>query len=621
MTSPEPKQSRPAALADIHVSTDGDDANDGAPAHPLRTISAAANIAQPGALITIHAGTYRERVDPPRGGTSDGQRIVYQAAPGEIVEMKGSEVVKGWVKMENNVWSVSLPNAFFGNFNPYSDLIRGDWFTGKGRKHHTGAVYLDGLWLSEAASLAEVMKSSEPVLLWFAEVDVEKTTLWARFGSADPNEQEVEINVRQTIFYPSKTGVNFLTVRGFVMRHAATPWAPPTAEQIGLIGTNWSKGWIIENNTVSHSMCCGITLGKYGDAWDNTSANSAEGYDQTIARALLKGWDREMIGSHIVQNNTISDCEQGGIVGSLGAIFSRIIGNHIFDIWKRRQFQGAEMAGIKIHAAIDMLIQGNCVHDSGKGIWLDWMAQGTRVTGNLCYDNNVEDLFMEVNHGPYLVDNNIFLSGLNLRDCSQGGAFAHNLFRGKFTVAPQSRRTPCHLPHSTAILNQVDIRKLDNRFYNNLFIGDWVATPGSRAGENANGSLEGFGLWVYGECKASLEAGGNVYYIAARPLENEKDATEMIGIEPGCHLDEKQNAFIFSLGEISSICKTQLVTTALLGLAAIPQQPYHNPDGSELTIDMDYFGKPRDPLHPTPGPFENPGSVTILKRIRDPKGP
>jgi hypothetical protein len=41
-----------------------------------------------------------------------------------------------------------LPNTFFGDFNPYRDLIRGDWFSPKGREHHTGAVYLNGEWLS-----------------------------------------------------------------------------------------------------------------------------------------------------------------------------------------------------------------------------------------------------------------------------------------------------------------------------------------------------------------------------------------------------------------------------------------------------------------------------------------
>ena len=73
-------------------------------------------------------------------------------------------------------------------------------------------------------------------------------------SGVSPDKELVEINVRRTVFYPDKPGRNFITVRGFVMRHAATPWAPPTAEQIGLIGTHWSKGWVIEGNTISHSV-------------------------------------------------------------------------------------------------------------------------------------------------------------------------------------------------------------------------------------------------------------------------------------------------------------------------------------------------------------------------------
>jgi alpha-N-arabinofuranosidase len=40
------------------------------------------------------------------------------------------------------------------------------------------------------------------------------------------------------------------------------------------------------------------------------------------------------------------------------------------------------------------------------GLWLDWMAQGTRVTENLLH-NNTRDIFVEVNHGPLLIDNNL----------------------------------------------------------------------------------------------------------------------------------------------------------------------------------------------------------------------
>ena len=75
---------------EFHVSVSGNDTAKGSASKPFKTISAAARVAQPGDVITVHQGTYRERVNPPRGGTSDTKRIVYQAAPGEKVEIKGS---------------------------------------------------------------------------------------------------------------------------------------------------------------------------------------------------------------------------------------------------------------------------------------------------------------------------------------------------------------------------------------------------------------------------------------------------------------------------------------------------------------------------------------------------
>ena len=103
---------------DYHISTAGLDGNEGSKSKPFKTISAAAQVAQPGDVITVHEGVYRERVNPPRGGESDKKRIVYQAAPGEKVVIKGSEMIKGWKKLQNGVWKVALPNRFFGDFNP-----------------------------------------------------------------------------------------------------------------------------------------------------------------------------------------------------------------------------------------------------------------------------------------------------------------------------------------------------------------------------------------------------------------------------------------------------------------------------------------------------------------------
>ena len=309
--------------------------------------------------------------------------------------------------------------------------------------------------------------------LWFAKVDNEQTTIWAQFKDFEPNEQQVEINVRRTVFYPDKPGRNYITVRGFTMCHAATPWAPPTAEQIGLIGTHWSKGWIIENNVISHSVCSGIALGKHGDEFDNTSANSAEGYVKTIQRAHAYAipWTKENIGHHIVRNNAISHCEQTGIVGSLGAAFSTVTSNTIHDIHVRRLFGGCEMAAIKFHAAIDVEISHNHIYRTCLGLWLDWMAQGTRVSSNLFHHNDC-DLFCEVDHGPFLVDNNIFLSPATLLTHSQGGAFVHNLITGSIRVnSYDARQTPFHKSHSTEVAGLHDNPNGDDRYYNNVLVG------------------------------------------------------------------------------------------------------------------------------------------------------
>ena len=731
-----------ALAREFHIAPGGDDAADGSAGAPLRTISAAAERARPGDIVTVHAGVYRERVAPRYGGASDQQRILYRAAPGEQVVIKGSELAVGWEKLQNDTWRLRIPNAFFGDFNPFADLIHGDWFSPQGRQHHTGAVYLNGHWLTEAArredvlepigavqfhagayllnvawfsprqenepgpqtpaasftaqngvqtatcseggecigwieqgdwaryenvnlgestKLLEIRAASatvggkieirldspdgellgectvpntggwqswssflapikptggvrtlclrfrsmnesppEPTPLWLAEVDDDTTTIWAQFQGVNPNDAEVEINVRRTVFYPEQPGINYITVRGFTMMHAATPWAPPTAEQIGLLGTHWSKGWIVEDNDVRYSTCVGISLGKYGDEWDNKSQNSAEGYVETIKRALANGWSKDNIGHHIVRNNHVSHCEQAGIVGSLGAAFSRITGNEIHDIHVRRLFSGAEMAGIKLHAAIDTEISRNHIYRACRGIWLDWMAQGARVTRNLLHDNGPnEDLFFEVNHGPYLVDHNILLSPIALFDMSQGGAFVHNLFAGRVIASPElNRETPYHPPHTTEVAGLKNIPGGDDRMYNNIFVGNEGLSP-------------------YDDAQQPMRLGGNVFLNGAHPCKTEPAPLMKPDFDPQVKLVEQDHAFQLYVTLDKAWITEQihpLVTTELLGKAAVPNLPYERFDGSPYRIDTDWFGRRRNPDNPCPGPFELPeGGKQILK--------
>ncbi|MDG1300612.1 MAG: xylosidase, partial [Opitutae bacterium] len=146
--------------AEFHVAKSGNNTNVGSVTKPLLSIQRAADLAQPGDTITVHAGIYRERVSPPRGGTSDAQRIIYRAAPDEAVAIKGSEVITDWKQVANDTWTVTIPNSFFGDFNPYSDLIKGDWYQAS-QPYHTGAVYLNGHWLKEAPRKSAVLGGAD----------------------------------------------------------------------------------------------------------------------------------------------------------------------------------------------------------------------------------------------------------------------------------------------------------------------------------------------------------------------------------------------------------------------------------------------------------------------------
>jgi hypothetical protein len=606
-----------AKAIEYHVSKSGSDANAGTAASPFLTISAAAERAQPGDKIIVHEGIYRERVSPPRGGTSETERITYEGAPGEKVVIKGSEEVTGWTNEGGGVWSVSIPAEVFGGFNPFAEEIKGDWFDGKSRKHHRGEVYLNEKSLFEVTSL-EAVKSPKPLkdaviredslLVWFAEVGEKETKVWANFGKHDPNRNLVEVNVREACFYPEKPGMNYLTVRNFHMSQAATQWAPPTAEQLGLLGTHWSRGWIIEDNVVSNSKCVGITLGKDRSSgqnvWlQNPELKGFEAQNQVINKAVELGWHKDLVGHHIVRRNTIFDCEQAGICGHLAAAFSEITDNHVYNIWRKRQFTGFEIANIKIHAAVDCVISRNRIHNGKWGLWLDWMTQGTHVTRNLIYNNFDDDLFIEVNHGPALFANNLLLSPKALRNISQGNAYVYNLFGGALTFVPELKRyTPYFKPHTVEIVGRANISSGDDRFIGNIFLAPGNAKP-------QQVQQKKFGLAGHSRAKTAFPslADGNVYYpgtnsFAAEPNSVHPDFDAKYRV-----VEEGGEVFLEMKSDPGLLARKQVIpeiSTESLGETRVSKARWENPDGTPVLVNTDYFGKPRQ--EPIAGPFAFP---------------
>lgn len=655
-----------------YVSASAAAPGNGTEAQPFLTISQAAATAQPGDEIIVRPGIYREHVNPPRGGESDEKRIVYRAEQPGTAIITGAEPLRHWQQHGENVWTASVDNTIFGDRNPYTEVIAGDWFIAKHPHTHTGEVYLDGKSLYEVETYAEVAAPEETegswdkigsLLKWTSVQEAGQTVFYANFGALDPNAHNVEINVRKYVFFPEETGRNYITVNGFVLKQAATNWAPPTAFQEGLIGPHWSKGWIIEDCLIMDSKCSGISLGKCwhpsNNRWTTRKDKSGTQNERDlILYAQHTGWSRERVGSHIVRRNTIRSCGQCGIVGHLGCVFSLIEDNEIYDISRKFEFAGAELGGIKLHAAIDTVIRRNHIHHCYRGLWLDWQAQGTRVSQNVFAYNAgdgkkeklasdySEDIHIEVSHGPCLIDNNFLLSPFPVLNRSQGTAFVHNVFYGPInTLSVYGRFTPYHFPHDTDVAGYMTFLFGDDRYYNNIFVERTQKVPckpvdtsgetnltvieARSANMHQNGGLKQFSDYPFAEeyfsrfreavdnplgpaldydATLPIYLGGNVYMNGANPHDREtavyRDGASAVTFDV-C-FDENGCTITTDLYDrLPSVLDTRLYGTDTLGEAFEPEQKFENPDGTPLEINADLLGEHRS-ARPTPGPVEHP---------------
>lgn len=615
---------------EYHVAQTGSDRGQGTLQDPFRTIQKAASVAMAGDTVTVHEGVYREWVKPKHKGLSDQRRIVYQAAEGEKVVIKGSERIQEWLHVEGNVWRAVLPNTIFGDFNPYAEEVFGDWLVTVEETRHLGDVYLNGksffevsrydqlanpvartetqdLWTRQTVPLPDPQQT---VYVWYAEVNEAETIIYANFQGADPNRELVEANVRRSCFYPAETGIDYITVRGFEMAHAATPWAPPTADQPGLIGPNWSKGWIIENNRIHDAKCSAVSIGKEASTGHHYRSvrRDKPGYQyqlESVFAAERKGWSKETVGSHIIRNNVIYNCGQTGIVGHLGCVFSDIHHNHIYNIAVKREFWGHEIAGIKLHAPIDVQIRHNRIHDCTLGLWLDWQIQGTRISKNLFYDNH-RDMFLEVSHGPCLVDHNIMTSAFALENVSQGGAYINNLIGGRMIHRKVlNRSTPYHLPHSTKVAGFSLIYGGDDRFCNNLFIGrDGLEGVGTSHFNGYTTSLSEY-IWNVHRLHGDLEEfelveqpvyiHHNAYLNGAEPFEREQEKLVVNDWNPRFDIiGQGEEGFLsIELPESFEELTGVIPSTATLPRVRIVDAEFENPDGSAVILDTDFLDQPK----------------------------
>ncbi|MFO7976084.1 MAG: right-handed parallel beta-helix repeat-containing protein [Candidatus Hydrogenedentota bacterium] len=283
---------------------DADNDNPGTAEKPFATINRAADVLQPGERVVVHEGVYRECVRPARGGDGADAMIHYQAADGDEVHVRGSDVWNPVFEPQSEYWiprdleppilSAELPAEAFDGYNPFSisNIPRAmmnygwEWTEEEFRRLYLrrGCIYVNGEPLEQVFWLGDLRRQTGA--FW---VDPSGLRVFLRLPEGtDPDEAEFEITVREQCFAPAGAGLSHIRVTGFRFAHAANPVPWP---QRGMLSASKGDHWIIEDCTFRHANALAIDLGRQ-DHW---------------------GHLERPYGRHIIRRNIISDCGVGGL--------------------------------------------------------------------------------------------------------------------------------------------------------------------------------------------------------------------------------------------------------------------------------------------------------------------
>lgn len=562
----------------------GNNKNDGTLTKPFKTIQKASYLLMPGDTCCIRGATYREFLQPLKGGTSEKARIVYKAYLGETPILTGSERIVSWSSQGGNNYKVEIANSFFGTENPFAtNLYDPNGWLWYGKELHLGSVYINGESYFEKRSLADV--SAHPKSFYAVSTNL-ITTIWINYsGTNNPNIDLTEISVRSGVIKPKNRGkCNYITLDGLTIHHGSTNWSSNEGVFSGMIDINASGWWTIKNCHISDARTCGVQAGMSP-------------------------------GHHVICNNLIERFGQCGLVGNNGGWFASVVQSNIFqDINIKDEFGGAETAAFKTHNAVDLTIKNNIfrrinVYRNGWAfaIWIDWRNQGNRITGNVFSDlKNTAAIEIECEHGPTLIDNNIFAlssdSAIAVKHNSSNVIVAHNLFinaiDGHYSANNYQK---WYKPHTRTVESGDTISIINDKSYNNIFIGGNNNIP-RRTGYacDYNVYLQGAGKCSWGDANSYVNS----------------DSETNVNVQN----NDSSTIVAFGVDNNSISLKCPMISNSFIGTCAPTNQGIENQDGTPIMLNRDIKGLTRSSLSPKVGPIENltPGIniVTLVAGVK-----
>ncbi len=325
------------------------DTNPGSDAQPLRTISSAAALVEPGDVVQIHAGVYREKVSITQSGTRE-QPIRFEAAPGAAVIITGADPLTNWSKGPQGTYSVPWPHRLF-----------------QGDAHNPGGaeqVFVAGKLLRKAPSLDALTDGT-----FF--VDLQGKRLYLRAGR-NPDEtlaeRPVEGSTRSEVWLV--TGA-YVQTRGLCFRYAANRAQRGMAQFLG-------SGDIVEDCVFE---------------WSNSTGAHFAAEDITVRRCVFRDNGQQGFGAVRAHRFRLDGC----------TVQRNNVKNYPRD-WEAGAFKICLSRGA-------ILENSRFIKNRGSGIWFDISNEDATVRNCLIADNEDAGIFYEISYRLHAHDNVIVGNG------------------------------------------------------------------------------------------------------------------------------------------------------------------------------------------------------------------
>jgi len=249
---------------------------------------------------------------------------------------------------------------------------------------------------------------------------------------------------------------------------------------------------------------------------------------------------------------------------------------------------------------VDTVLSGNLIRgvyhqkEGAFGIWMDFGNQGTRITRNIIYKTQAATVFLEMDHGPTLVDNNI-LVGQPVRSNSEATVFAHNVFVDcGYDYSPDTgRRSEYFTPHTTKIVGRKTGTAQDDKWFNNIFVRKGLDNV-----KTASGYASDYNVFLERARKSTFgdEHGVVDPYVTGLTIEDQPRGV----------------AITFSVNDAPFGMQGPLVDAKLVGVFPTVGQTIEDRFGKPIAVNADINGK--EYARPIAGPLadlkKGPNTIT-----------